>query len=35
MNGKHQVTRTVEVAAKPTAIWGVIADSSCCRNGRA
>jgi carbon monoxide dehydrogenase subunit G len=28
MNGKHQVTRTVEVAAAPAAIWGVIADSA-------
>jgi uncharacterized protein YndB with AHSA1/START domain len=28
MNGKHQVTRTVEVAAHPAAIWGVIADST-------
>jgi uncharacterized protein YndB with AHSA1/START domain len=28
MNGKHQVTRTVEVAANPAAIWGVIADSA-------
>jgi hypothetical protein len=28
MNGKHQVTRTVEVAAHPAAIWGVIADSA-------
>ena len=28
MNGKHQVTRTVEVAADPAAIWGVIADST-------
>ena len=28
MNGKHQVTRTVEVATYPAAIWGVIADST-------
>jgi uncharacterized protein YndB with AHSA1/START domain len=28
MNGKHQVTRTVEVATDPAAIWGVIADST-------
>jgi hypothetical protein len=28
MNGKHQVTLTVEVAADQAAIWGVIADSS-------
>jgi uncharacterized protein YndB with AHSA1/START domain len=28
MNSKHQVTRTVEVAAHPAAIWGVIADSA-------
>ena len=28
MNGKHQVTRTVQVAADPAAIWGVIADST-------
>jgi uncharacterized protein YndB with AHSA1/START domain len=28
MNGKHQVTRTVEVATDPAAIWSVIADSS-------
>jgi hypothetical protein len=27
MNGKHQVSRTVQVAAGPAAIWGVIADS--------
>jgi hypothetical protein len=27
MNGKHQVTRTVQVATDPAAIWGVIADS--------
>jgi Polyketide cyclase / dehydrase and lipid transport len=27
MNGKHQITRTVEVATDPAAIWGVIADS--------
>ena len=28
MNGKHQVTRTVQVATDPSAIWGVIADST-------
>jgi uncharacterized protein YndB with AHSA1/START domain len=28
MNGRHQVTRTVEVDADPAAIWGVIADSA-------
>ncbi len=28
MNGKHQVSRTVEVAADPAAIWSVIADST-------
>jgi uncharacterized protein YndB with AHSA1/START domain len=28
MNGKHQVTRTVQVATDPAAIWGVIADST-------
>jgi uncharacterized protein YndB with AHSA1/START domain len=28
MNGKHQITRTVEVATDPAAIWGVIADST-------
>jgi uncharacterized protein YndB with AHSA1/START domain len=28
MNGKHQVTRTVEVDAEPAAIWRVIADSA-------
>jgi uncharacterized protein YndB with AHSA1/START domain len=28
MNGKHQVSRTVEVAADPSAIWGIIADSA-------
>ena len=28
MNGKHQVTRTVEVATDPAAIWSVIADST-------
>jgi hypothetical protein len=28
MNGKHQVTRTVQVHADLAAIWGVIADSS-------
>jgi uncharacterized protein YndB with AHSA1/START domain len=28
MNGKHQVTRTIEVATDPAAIWGVIADST-------
>ena len=28
MNGKHQLTRTVEVATDPVAIWGVIADST-------
>jgi hypothetical protein len=27
MNGKHQITRTVQVATDPAAIWGVIADS--------
>ena len=27
MNGKHQVTRNVQVATDPAAIWGVIADS--------
>jgi uncharacterized protein YndB with AHSA1/START domain len=27
MNGRHQVTRTVQVATDPAAIWGVIADS--------
>jgi hypothetical protein len=27
MNGRHQVTRTVQVATEPAAIWGVIADS--------
>jgi hypothetical protein len=27
MNGKHQVTRTVQVATDPAAIWGIIADS--------
>jgi uncharacterized protein YndB with AHSA1/START domain len=28
MNGKHQVTRTVQVATNPAAIWDVIADST-------
>jgi uncharacterized protein YndB with AHSA1/START domain len=28
MNGKHQVTRTVQVATDPAAIWGIIADST-------
>jgi uncharacterized protein YndB with AHSA1/START domain len=28
MNGKHQVTRTVQVATDPAAVWGVIADST-------
>jgi hypothetical protein len=28
VNGKHQVTRTVEVVTDPAAIWGVIADST-------
>jgi uncharacterized protein YndB with AHSA1/START domain len=28
MNGKHQITRTVQVATDPAAIWGVIADST-------
>ena len=28
MNGRHQVTRTVQVATDPAAIWGVIADST-------
>jgi uncharacterized protein YndB with AHSA1/START domain len=28
MIGKHQVTRTLAVAAEPAAIWGVIADST-------
>jgi uncharacterized protein YndB with AHSA1/START domain len=27
LNGKHQITRTIEVATDPAAIWGVIADS--------
>jgi hypothetical protein len=27
MNGRHQITRTVQVATDPAAIWGVIADS--------
>jgi Polyketide cyclase / dehydrase and lipid transport len=27
MNGRHQITRTVQVATNPAAIWGVIADS--------
>jgi hypothetical protein len=27
MNGKHQLTRTAQVATDPAAIWGVIADS--------
>jgi hypothetical protein len=27
MNGKHQITRTVQVATDPAAIWGGIADS--------
>jgi Polyketide cyclase / dehydrase and lipid transport len=28
MNGKHQITRTVQVATDPAVIWGVIADST-------
>ena len=28
MNGKHQITRTVQVATDPAAIWDVIADST-------
>jgi Polyketide cyclase / dehydrase and lipid transport len=28
MNGKHQVTRTVQVATEAAAIWGIIADST-------
>jgi hypothetical protein len=28
VNGKHQVTRAIEVATGPAAIWGVIADST-------
>jgi hypothetical protein len=28
MNGKHQASRSVEVATGPAAIWGVIADST-------
>jgi hypothetical protein len=28
MNGKHQITRTVEVTTDPAAVWGVIADST-------
>ena len=28
MNGKHQVTRTIQVATDPAAIWAVIADST-------
>jgi uncharacterized protein YndB with AHSA1/START domain len=28
VNGKHQVTRTVQVATDPAAVWGVIADST-------
>mgnify|MGYP004577950923 CR=1 FL=1 len=27
MNGKQQITRTLQVATDPGAIWGVIADS--------
>jgi uncharacterized protein YndB with AHSA1/START domain len=27
MNGKHQITRTVQVATDPAAIWEVVADS--------
>ncbi len=28
MNGKHQVTRTIQVATDPAAIWAVIEDSA-------
>ncbi len=28
MNGKHQLTRTVEIATAPAAIWDVLADST-------
>jgi hypothetical protein len=28
MNGKHQVTRSVQVATDPAAIWGIVADST-------
>jgi hypothetical protein len=28
MNGKHQVTCTVQVATDPGAIWGIVADST-------
>jgi len=28
MNGKHQVTRSVQVATDPAAIWAIVADST-------
>jgi hypothetical protein len=28
MNGRHQVTRSVQVATDPAAIWGIVADST-------
>jgi Polyketide cyclase / dehydrase and lipid transport len=28
MNGKHQVTRSIQVATDPAGIWGIVADST-------